>query len=271
MTDDRQYDALSLGMLGDAAPAASQSGCHTSSPLNQLGTALVQSTNSDQFLTLAEGYLKICCVKAALSLGWKLQEGARNRRARGGGMEDMADYLWLTDGILKSKRDVRTLAIANGSTDVTVVEPHELFLELKTRPDLGAKSLAQYEEISKDIERVSLKRRCAFLFVFDKQLYRSFSNDKDTYAGRPPGESSAWFHQYFPQLGNLTPASPKSIGCQFGDKVIEMNFWLQKLPNNRRRIICMGARKDSAWLTISAAATTESTPINETPVNHKSE
>ena len=127
----------------------------------QFATSFVAQTETDAFLSLSEGYVKVRAMEVALKRGWKLQEGAGNAPSG-----SIADFLSLEQGLPVWERGPRTLSLTSGSADLTVVAPIRAMMEIKARPDYGTKSQAQFQEMECDVERVAGAADVAFLFVF---------------------------------------------------------------------------------------------------------
>lgn len=157
----------------------------------------VSKTRDDQLLTLSEGFVKVRCAETALALGWTVQEGAGQSP-----YGPVADYAFMDSGVIKRRRQSRRLSLAEGSTDLAIVDPFELLLEIKARPDWGTKSQAQFQQMDADVSRVAANQKCAFFFVFDPKIYLSFSGEKIETRGRN-AIAADWFVRNFPKFDEI--------------------------------------------------------------------
>jgi hypothetical protein len=173
-----------------------------SEKLRLLGEAFLERTAHDTLLALSEGFIKVRCAEAAMSLGWTLQEGVGNK--------GLADFANLVDGHVTWQRGQRLLSAADGSADLAIVSPFKVILEIKARPDHGTKSQAQFEQMDMDVARVSSDLACALFFVFETKSYRSFSSEKMENRGRR-ALTSKWFNDCFPKLTSIS--STESVLC----------------------------------------------------------
>jgi hypothetical protein len=192
------------------------------SPLLQFADAFILRTHDDQLLTLSEGFIKVRCIETALSLGWTIQEGAGQSRTHAA-----ADYAFMeTEKNIKWERRPRRLLLDEGSSDIAIVEPFELLLEIKARPDRGTKSQAQFQQMDADVARIASNPKCVFFFIFDPRIYRSFSGEKIEMRGRN-AIAAQWFVRNFPKLETIplnrwlhieairdTPTTPISMIAQ---------------------------------------------------------
>jgi len=218
-------------------------------PLFEFGNALAAETINDQFLAISEGYFRVSCIKLGLRMGWIVQEGAQNQHNPKGGRTPRADYLSWHDGHLHWERGERVVSIAEGSCDMVIVKPFQMMIECKTKPDIGTKSLVQFDSIFEDVRRVAGNRECAFLFVFDEGLYRSFSDEKEDNRGRKPSPAAArWFYNCFPKLGTLMAEGSIAFHALVDDVDIDMQSWFQRHSPHHSRVICAGGRSDASWL-----------------------
>src|SRR4051812_35984143 len=110
--------------------------------LRRLIRALGVRTASDPLLALTEGHFKVEIANVLLQMKCMLQEGVPARKRKGGVSVPQADFLQLVDGRLDYSRGDRRIGFKDGSTDVSIVSPVQLQLEIKTRPDFGTKSQA---------------------------------------------------------------------------------------------------------------------------------
>jgi hypothetical protein len=167
------------------------------SRLHQFADAFVARTRHDQLLTLSEGFIKVRCAEVALGLGWTIQEGAGHSP-----YGPVADYASIRAGRVEWQRQSRRLKLSEGSADLAVVDPFEMLLEIKARPDYGTKSQAQFQQMDPDVARVAGNSQCAFLFVFDPKIYLSFSGEKSERRGRY-AVAHRWFVGSFPKIAQL--------------------------------------------------------------------
>lgn len=164
------------------------------SPILQFADAFVLRTHDDQLLSLSEGFIKVRCIETALALGWTVQEGAG--QAPDG---PIADFAVMVAGTIRWSRASRRLTLPDGSSDLAIVAPHPLLLEIKARPDRGTKSQAQFQQMDADVARIASYPQCIFFFVFDPNIYRSFSGEKTERRGRN-AVASHWFVESFPKV-----------------------------------------------------------------------
>jgi hypothetical protein len=163
-----------------------------------LGTELMHRLSKDLLVTISEGFVKVRCMEAALSLGWTIQEGAGVS-----GKVRVADYASFANGRVSWVRGMKRLSLQYGSADVAVVDPIEIFVEIKCRPDRGTKSQAQFSEMDADVARVASTPNCIFISLFDEKVYRSFSNSKVESRGRR-SLLHGWFHECFPTSTDIS-------------------------------------------------------------------
>ncbi len=96
--------------------------------LRRLVERFVEQTVDDQLLLLAEGFTRVRMLEAALSLGWTIQEGVKNR--------NRADYATQRRGRIEWVRAPRQITQRPGTIpDVVVSDPIRMLLELKTISD----------------------------------------------------------------------------------------------------------------------------------------
>lgn len=206
--------------------------------LSTLASAFISLASRERLLTLSEGLVKIRCIEAALDLGWTVQEGAGNSPSG-----PVADYASGRDGAVLWRRGPRRLALANGSADVAVVEPFEMMLEIKARPDYGTKAQAQFQEMDADVARVAQNRHCAFLFVFDPKIYRSFSGEKRETRGRP-AVAPHWFTGTFPPASAVGRPGGYSVTAARDGATVVMAF-IEMAETSR--IVVAGSRVDATF------------------------
>lgn len=207
--------------------------------LTSLVTEFVQRTQSEPFLALSEGLVKVRFMEAALSLGWMLQEGA-------GQSPDgqLADFLSKKGNELIVTRGRRLVKLPYGSADFTSISPCILMLEFKSRSDFGTKIGAGFGEMWADVQRVADSPGVAFVFVFDEKIYRSFSGGKLERRGRPAGSVATWFAANFPPLAHLLDGTGTMGACLVGEVELQLRFWHQQVTSARTRIVVLGARTD---------------------------
>lgn len=200
--------------------------------------ALLPRVKQEPFMTLAESLMRVRCMETALELGWTIQEGSTN--------PGTAEILTTKDGTPHWQRRERRFELAQGSYDVCVVDPCVILFELKCRPDHGPKANAQFMEILPDVERVSLVKNSAFIFLFDPKIYRSFTGEKSSTTGRPP-KGHEWFNGAF-ESANTRPRA----GC--GRKIVPFNsvdlclgFWHVDPEASASRILVCGHRSDAEF------------------------
>jgi hypothetical protein len=215
---------------------------HTMMPsrLQALADMLVESTYNDSLLSLSEGFIKVRCIEAGLSLGWTIQEGA-GRRPDG----DVADYAVKRNGKIVWHRATRKLRLEDGSSDVAVVDPFEMLLEIKARPDYGTKSQAQFQQMDADVERVAKNPKCALFVVFDPRMYLSFSGEKTEARGRP-AVASEWFVGSFPKLEKVPYDHCLLRLVPRGPTKLLLGFRRCRHSSSGDTITVFGAREDSS-------------------------
>lgn len=167
---------------------------HMASPILQLANAFILRTHDDQLLSMSEGFVKVRCMETALALGWTIQEGAGQIPSG-----PIADFGVMVSGTIRWSRASRRLTVSDGSADLSIVAPYEILLEIKARPDWGTKSQAQFQQMDADVARIASNPQCAFFFVFDPNIYRSFSGEKIEKRGRN-AVASSWFIENFPKV-----------------------------------------------------------------------
>jgi hypothetical protein len=214
--------------------------------LSTLVETLAQRTVDDALLTLAEGHFKVAVANALLHMGCELQEGSYASRQDKGVKIALADFVKMEGERFCWRRGDRVLSLDAGSTDVTVVCPTQLQLELKTRPDFGSKSQAQHNEIVADIDRVSTTAGVAFLFVFDEKIYRSFSGKKTETRGAP-SKFSEELATLFPPIQSIaenTPITNRDRAWRSRDLLLAC--YRQDLPTGIHRIFVAGVRAEQS-------------------------
>ncbi len=143
---------------------------------------LVERTKFDWLLTHQEGHFKCEVLNSLLNIGCTIQEGRpgsdKPPQADYGRMdgEKSRSLIWDTSD--------RQLVFEKGSIDAAIVEPFACMFELKTRSDKGTKAQAAHDELACDMDRITEDRRVVGVFVFDRNIYRSFSGDKTETRGR---------------------------------------------------------------------------------------
>ena len=212
------------------------------SRLEVLADMFVQITASESLLSLSEGLIKVRCIEAALRLGWTVQEGAGCRPDG-----DVADYAAMRDGKVLWHRAARTLRLADGSSDVAVVDPFEMLLEIKARPDYGTKSQAQFQQMDADVERVAGNPKCALVFVFDPRIYRSFSGEKTETRGRL-AVASEWFIASFPAVETIRYDQWLLHRVLRRETYLLLRFRRCRHPSSGDTIAVFGAREDSSFV-----------------------
>jgi len=200
---------------------------------------LAERSSNDFLLGLAEGHFKVAVANALLELGCELQEGSYASRQERGIKTPLADFVQLVDGVVRWRRGDRQLALDDGSTDITIVWPIRLQLELKTRPDHGTKSQAQSQELVADIDRVRTTPGVAFLFVFDEKIYRSFSGMK-TEARGAPSEFAGELAMLFPAIGGLSPNIPTILTKDWRGQSLCLICYRQELESGIHRVLVAG-------------------------------
>jgi hypothetical protein len=209
--------------------------------LAALTDAFLQLASREPLLTLSEGLIKIRAAEAALSLGWTIQEGAGTSPTG-----PVADYAALRNGVITWERGDRRLQLPEGSSDLAVVEPFEMFLEIKARPDYGTKAQAQFQEMDADVARISHYTQCALLFVFDPKIYLSFSGEKREVRGRP-AVANAWFIRTFPPLDAVVQAHSLDVkGFRDGAR-LDMTFRAIPFVGGTSRVVVLGSRQDASF------------------------
>lgn len=209
--------------------------------LSALATTFLSLSAGERLLTLSEGLVKVRCIEAALNLGWTVQEGAGNSPSG-----PVADFASTRDGAILWRRGPRRLALTDGSADVAIVDPFEMMLEIKARPDYGTKAQAQFQEMEADVARVAKDRRAAFLFVFDPRIYLSFSGEKRETRGRPP-VAAHWFTANFPPAAVVAKGGHFSVMAERDGNGIAMEFLTLPFEVGSSRVVAVGARTDSAF------------------------
>jgi len=190
-------------------------------------------------LSLSEGFIKVRCLEAALALGWTVQEGAGR-----GPDGDVADYAVLTSGRVVWRRAPRRLRLHEGSSDLAIVDPFEMLLEIKARPDHGTKSQAQFQQMDADVSRVAQSPQCALFFVFEPRIYLSFSGEKSEGRGRP-AVAADWFTNIFPRLAAIPYEQWLMVEAHRDSNDLLLGFARCRHPSAADTITVIGARRDS--------------------------
>ena len=206
--------------------------------LEALAQTLALKAESEYFFTLSEGLIKVRAIESALDLGWTLQEGAP---APGSAFTIRTG----AEGI-KISRELRRLTVLDGSADMYVIEPFEMMLEIKARPDVGSKAHAQFDQIMPDITRVAAIPKMALLFVFDQDIYSSFSGERSSVEGRPSTHKN-WFNSIFPIYSDILEYGKLSRHTKLDGNAIEFLFISIKNPIGANRILVVGARSDAEF------------------------
>lgn len=209
------------------------------SVLHQLADAVVESCRREDFITLSEGLVKIRCLETALSLGWTIQEGVGN--------SGIADYATLVAGRISWSRRGRIAQLPSGSSDVAIVKPFTLLLEIKTRPDHGTKSQAQFQAMDEDVTRVASLSQTAFFFLFGKKAYLSFSGEKIETRGRK-SFASEWFTKWFVPIDEIPSDQWLSKVAPRSDTEVCLEFRRCQHDRTDDSILVIGARRDSIAL-----------------------
>lgn len=207
--------------------------------LQDLADAFVARTTEDLLLAVSEGFVKVRCAEAALSLGWTLQEGSGNTLTG-----PMADYASMENGRVAWLRGPRECQLPEGSSDLAVVRPFKMFLEIKTRPDHGTKSQAQFQAMDADVARIAQNRECALLFIFEPVIYASFSGEKTERRGRPP-VAAGWFTSCFPSASTVPRSSWYPITASRDSATLNMAFRTCPHTAGEDTILVIGSRSDS--------------------------
>ena len=215
------------------------------SAILQFADTFVSKTEADQLLTLSEGFIKVRCAETALALGWTIQEGAGQSP-----YGPVADYAFMDSGIIKRRRDARRLSLAEGSTDLAIVDPIELLLEIKARPDWGTKSQAQFQHMDADVSRVAANPMCAFFFVFDPKIYLSFSGEKIETRGRN-AVAAQWFIRHFPKFDVIPSNRWLQLEAIRDPQAPSVSMIAQRCAHDRSNetILILGWRNDATFLT----------------------
>ncbi len=212
--------------------------------LRMLVEWLSRRTAKDPLLCLAEGHFKVEVANALLDLGCQLQEGTYRDLLRHGQKIKQADYVKIVDGQVIWQRADRRVVSAEGSTDITVVLPIELQLELKTRPDHGTKSQAMFNELIPDIERVSETPHVAFLFGFDQKIYRSFSGAK-THGRGGKSNHSEDLANFFPKSDGMSENILFEASRYWKGKALNLVCMKQVQQSGISRVFVSGIRVDT--------------------------
>lgn len=169
-----------------------------------------------------------------------MQEGAGESPAG-----PVADYVHVRSGKVEWWRAPRLLRLNEGSADLAVVYPFEMLLELKSRPDYGTKSQAQFQAMDADISRVEHHPEAAFLFVFDPRIYLSSSGEKVETSGRP-ALAAGWFLSHFPPRDQVVAQGRLSVTAVRGNSTIEMLFAAVPHHTGEQGILTVGCRTDAS-------------------------
>ena len=209
--------------------------------MGQLADTFIDKAREDLLLTLSGGFVKIRLMEAALSLGWTLQEGTGDAAGK-----KTADIIRLTPGSLKWKRSSRVMQLPAGSADLAILKPIQGFVEKKTRPDIGAKARAQFDEMIEDVDRVATNAACSFFFVLDEKIYRSFSGEKRERRGRPSSNSD-WFIKHFEPETKLADPGWFWSTISRRDTPISLGTRRFRTVGGFVRTLVVGARDDSVF------------------------
>ena len=214
------------------------------SRLEQFADAFLARTRDDQFLTLSEGFVKVRCAEVALALGWTVQEGAPGQSRYG----SVADYASIRGGKVEWERQPRRLQLSQGSADLAVVDPFEMLLEIKTRPDHGTKSQAQFQQMDADVARIAANPQCAFLFVFGPKIYLSFSGQKSETRGRH-AVAHHWFVSSFPTTPQLPSDQWITIEAARNEAAAPIRMIARRCshPYGSATILVLGWRSDAGF------------------------
>lgn len=185
--------------------------------LEDLAKTLSLKAASEPFFTLSEGLIKVRAIESALDLGWTLQEGAP---APGSAFTIRTGEIGIT-----ISRELRRLTVLDGSADMYVIEPFEMMLEIKARPDVGSKAHAQFEQIMLDINRVATTPKMALLFVFDQDIYSSFSGERSSAKGRPSLHKN-WSNAIFPRYADVLELEKLNRQTNLAGSAIEFYLFL---------------------------------------------
>lgn len=177
-------------------------------------------------------------MESALSLGWTLQEGAS---APGSAFTIQQ----LPDG-LSIRRERRQLVVEDGSADLYVIAPIQMMLEIKARPDVGTKAQAQFEQMMLDVRRVAQHRSMALLFVFDPDIYTSFSGERLQVRGRPSAYRP-WFNERFPRYAEVVAQTELLREFEAEGAHLALGFFPVVNPLGQPRVLAVGARVDAAF------------------------
>lgn len=207
--------------------------------LRTLGEGFLNSTGGDRLLALSEGFIKIRCAEAALQLGWTLQEGVGNK--------GVADFARMVDGNVEWSRSARTLFAQEGSSDLAVVAPFSMLLEIKARPDHGTKSQAQFEQMDADVGRVAADATSAFFMLFETKAYRSFSAEKEEGRGRR-ALMAGWFNRHFPKIASVPTAEWLEVVAERVGTNLSMLFQRAVHPGADDTILVLGCQQEAPAL-----------------------
>ena len=222
-------------------PPASAPALHVI-PASQLSEPLLQAldlrTRQDPLLAHQEGHFKVEVMRALLSLGYSLQEGAPRA--------DMAHFASPTPGapdMPSWKSGPRLVRVEDGSSDIAALQGsgYRQF-ELKTRCDHGSKSGAAVAEIAADLERVARSSEFTFFGVFDGGIYRSFSGDKIERRGRKA--SMPALTAVFPPADKLVAGQVHRCGFPFQGTPLTALLIRQDVPGNGLRVLVTVDRED---------------------------
>jgi hypothetical protein len=182
--------------------------------------------------------VKVRCIEAALELGWTLQEGAS--------APGSAFTIERTPDGISVRRDRRLLVVEDGSADLYVVAPAQLMLEIKARPDVGTKAQAQFEQMILDIRRVAQRPNMALLFVFDADIYSSFSGERLELRGRP-SVHRPWFTARFPRFADVVGNGLVLREVEAEGAQLALGFFRVTNPLGLPRVLVVGARTDATF------------------------
>jgi hypothetical protein len=203
-----------------------------------LAKRLIDRGGMEPFFTLSEGLVKVRTLEAALDLGWVVQEGAPSPGS--------AYAITKTVNGVEVVKSLRRLSVADGSADLYITQPIELMLEIKTRPDIGTKAQAGFQQMKLDVRRVSQHKSMALLFLFDRGMYGSFCGENKDGRGRPSVEKD-WFTNLFPSHPDVVAVSDVTVEASADGAPLSLWFCAMPNPIGPKRILVLGARTDALF------------------------